>query len=104
MDHLKGQLIGVRHLLRGFLKREQLIGAKVALVIGGSGAGKDRFAEVLIGIAHSASCVMVAVARSMVMAGRLACRDTACHRPLRFTQTSVSRKSPAASFWSAVYC
>src|SRR5947209_8005171 len=98
MDHLKGQLVGVRHLLRGFLQREQLIGAEVSFVIGGSGTGKDRFAEVLVLIAHSASCVMVAVARSMTMAGRLAWRETACQRPPRFTQTSVSTKSPAASF------
>src|SRR4051812_37669157 len=104
MDYLKCQLIGMRHLLRGLLQLEQFVGAEIAFVVGRSGARENRFAQVLIVIAHSASCVVAALARSIISAGRLAWRETACQRPSRLTQTSVSRNSPADSLLSPASC
>src|SRR3954462_5387799 len=104
MDDLEGQLIRVRHLLRRLLQGEEFIGAEVSFVIGGGCAGQDGLAKVVIVIAHSASCVAVELARSTINAGRLACLETACQRPPRFTQTSVIRNSPALSLLSPEYC
>src|SRR4051812_12916285 len=97
MDYLEGQLIRMRHLLGRLLEREEFVSAEITLVVRSGGTGQDGLAKIVIVIAHSASYVAVELARSTVSAGRLACLETACQRPPRFTQTSVIRNSPALS-------
>src|SRR3954464_3556398 len=104
MNDLEGQLIRMGHLLRRLLQREEFVSAEIAFVISSGGTGQDGLAKIVIVIAHSASCVTVELARSTINAGRLACLETACQRPPRFTQTSVIRNSPALSLLSPEYC
>jgi hypothetical protein len=46
MDGLKEVLVAMRDLLRGLLKRQQFVGAEVALVVGRRSPWQDRLVQV----------------------------------------------------------